>query len=64
MLRAQELFNSTENLCWGVVTVRKQIVDWFSEEDRVAGWEDTDEETDILTDNDYVLYIAAKTTSS
>ncbi len=29
ILRAQELFNSTENLCWDVVTVRKQIVDWF-----------------------------------
>jgi hypothetical protein len=64
MLRAQELFNSTENLCWGVVTVRKPIVDWFSEEERVAGWEDTDEETDILTENDYAQYMAAKTPPS
>jgi len=64
MLRAQELFDSTENLCWGVVTVRKQIVDWFPEEDRVAGWDDTDEETDILTDNDYAEYMSGKTTSS
>lgn len=64
MLRAQELFTCTENLCWDVVTVRKQIVDWFSEEERVAGWEDTDEETDILADNDYAQYMAAKASKS
>lgn len=63
ILRAQEIFDSTE-LCWGVVTVRKQIVDWFSEEERVAGWEDTDEETDILTENDYAQYMATKTSKS
>lgn len=64
MLRAQEVFDATENLCWDVVTVRKQIVDWFSEEERVAGWEDTDEETDILTANDYAQYMTAKTPKS
>jgi hypothetical protein len=58
MLRAQEIFDQTENLCWGVVTVRKQIVDWLSEEERIAGWEDTDDETDILTENDYAQYVA------
>lgn len=46
--RAQELFDTTDDLCWGVITVRKQVVDWFYEEDRIAGWEDTDEEFDIM----------------
>lgn len=46
--RAQELFDTTDDLCWGVVTVRKQVLDWFYEEDRIAGWEDTDEEIDII----------------
>src|ERR1051326_3798769 len=46
--RAQELFDTTDDLCWGVVTVRKQVVDWFYEEDGIAGWEETDEEIDIL----------------
>ena len=69
--RAQEVFNSTDNLCWSVVTVRKQIVDWFSEEDdcfsdeqRVAGWKDTDEETDILAEDAYAQYMAAKAPNS
>jgi hypothetical protein len=43
--RAQELFETTDNFCWEVVTVRKQVVDWFYEEDRIAGW---DEEIDIM----------------
>jgi hypothetical protein len=46
--RAQELFDTTDDLCWGVVTVRKQVVDWFYEEDGIAGWEETDEEIDII----------------
>lgn len=36
MLRAQELFNSTEHLCWEVVTVRRQIVDWWTRIDMRA----------------------------
>ena len=46
--RAQELFDTTDDLCLGVVTVRKQVVDWFYEEDGIAGWEETDEEIDIV----------------
>lgn len=64
MLRAQELFNSTEHLCWEVVTVRKQIVDWFSEEERVAGWEDNRRRTVLLTETDYAEYMAAKAPKS
>lgn len=45
---AQVLFDTTDDLAWGVVTVRKQVVDWFYEEDGIAGWEETDEEFDIM----------------
>jgi hypothetical protein len=46
--RAQQLFDITDDLCWGVVTVRKRVVDWFYEEKRIAEWEETDEEIDIM----------------
>ncbi|HJP90900.1 MAG TPA: hypothetical protein VJ875_03030 [Pyrinomonadaceae bacterium] len=46
--RAHEVFDTTDDLCWGVVTVRKQVVDWFYEEDEIAGWEETGEEFDIM----------------
>ena len=49
LLRAQELFDTTDDLCWDVVTVRKQVVDWFYEEHQIAGWEYTDEEIAIVT---------------
>jgi len=60
MLRAQEIFTSTNNLCWNVVTVTKQIVVWLSEETLLARWKDTEEETPILTDDAYALYLSAK----
>lgn len=60
MQRAQEIFTTTENLCWKVVTVTKQIVVWLSEEQLLAMWKDTEEETAILTDDDYALYLSAK----
>ena len=43
MQRAQEIFTTTENLCWKVVTVTKQIVVWLSEEPLLAMWKDTEE---------------------
>ena len=46
--RAQILFDTTDDLAWGVVTVTKQVVDWFYEEHGIAGWEETDEEFDIM----------------
>ena len=46
--RAQELFDTTDDLCWEVVTVRKQVVDWYYEEEQIAGWEYTDEEITIM----------------
>lgn len=49
LLRAQEVFDTTDDLCWDVVTVRKQVVDWFYEEHQIAGWEYTDEEITIMT---------------
>jgi hypothetical protein len=60
MRRAQEIFTTTNNLCWKVVTVTKQIVVWLSEEQLLAVWKDTEEETEILTDDDYALYMSAK----
>jgi hypothetical protein len=60
MRRAQEIFNTTNNLCWKVVTVTKQIVVWLSEEQLLAMWKDTEEETAILTDDAYALYLSAK----
>ncbi len=60
MRRAQEIFTTTNNLCWKVVTVTKQIVVWLSEEQLLAMWKDTEEETEILTDDDYALYLSAK----
>lgn len=46
--RAQEIFDATDDLCWEAVTVRKQVVDWFYEEEQLAGWEYTDEEVAIM----------------
>ena len=60
MQRAQEIFTTTDNLCWKVSPVTKQIVVWLSEETLLAMWEDTEEETQILTDDDYALYLSAK----
>ena len=60
MRRAQEIFSVTPNLCWKTVTVTKQIVVWLSEEQLLARWKDTEEETPILTDDDYALYLSAK----
>ena len=60
MQRAHEVFTTTNNLCWKTVTVRKQIVVWLSEETLLARWKDTEEETAILTDDDYALYLSAK----
>jgi len=60
MQRGQEIFSTTNNLCWKVITVRKQIVTWFLEEQRAAGWKDTEEETEILIDDDYAHYLLAK----
>jgi hypothetical protein len=60
MRRAQEIFTTTNNLCWKVVTITKQIVVRLSEETLLAMWEDTEEETQILTDDDYALYLSAK----
>jgi hypothetical protein len=60
MRRAQEIFNTTNNLCWKVVTVTKQIVVCLLEEQLLAMWKDTDEETAILSDDAYALYLSAK----
>ena len=60
MQRAHEVFTTTNNLCWKTVTVRKQIVVWLSEETLLARWKDTEEETAILADDDYALYLSAK----
>lgn len=60
MRRGQEIFTTTNNLCWKVVTVTKQIVVWLSEEQLLATWKDIEEETEILTDDDYALYLSAK----
>lgn len=60
MRRAQEIFTTTNNLCWKVVTVTKQIVIWLSEETLLARWKDTEEEIAILTDDAYALYLSAK----
>ena len=60
MRRAQEIFNTTNNLCWKVVTVTKQIVVCLLEEQLLAMWKDTDEETGILSDDAYALYLSAK----
>ena len=60
MRRAQEIFSTTPTLCWKIVTVTKQIVVWLSEEQLLAMWKDTEEETAILTDDDYALYLSAK----
>ena len=34
----------TVSLCWGCVTVTKQIVGWFVEEDCIAEWVNSDSE--------------------
>lgn len=60
MRRGQEIFTTTTNLCWKVVTLTKQIVVWLSEEQLLATWKDTEEQTEILTDDDYALYLSAK----
>ena len=60
MRRAQEIFTTTNNLCWKVVTVTKQIVVSLSEATLLATWKDTEEETAILTDDAYALYLSAK----
>ena len=60
MQRGQQLFSTTDNLCWKVVTVTKQIVVWLPEEQLLAMWKDTEEETEILTDDDYARYLSAK----
>ena len=60
MRRAQEVFTTTNNLCWKVVTVTKQIVVWLLEDKLLARWKDTEEETEILSDDDYALYLSAK----
>jgi hypothetical protein len=60
MQRAEEIFITTNNLCWKVVTVTKQILVWLSEEMLLAIWKDTEEETAILTDDAYALYLSAK----
>jgi hypothetical protein len=60
MRRAQEIFTTTNNLCWKVVTVTKQIVVWLLEEQLLAVWKDTDEEIAILTDDAYALYLSAQ----
>ena len=60
MGRGQEIFTTTTNLCWKVVTLTKQIVVWLSEEQLLATWKDTEEQTEILTDDDYALYLSAK----
>jgi hypothetical protein len=36
------------------------MVVWLSEEKLLARWKDTEEETAILTDDDYALYLSAK----
>lgn len=33
----QGIYSTTE-LYWGVVTIQKQVVDWYVEEDRIAEW--------------------------
>src|SRR5215207_7108287 len=60
MRRAQEIFTITNNLCWKVVTVTKQIVVWLSEATLLAMWADTEEEFAILTDDAYAVYLSAK----
>jgi len=60
MRRAQEIFSTTPNLCWKIVTVTKQIVVWLSEEELLARWKDTEEQTAILTHDDYALFLSAR----
>lgn len=63
MKRGQEVYDTTQ-LCWGVVMVRKEIVDWFVEEDRIAEWRDAGDEDEISATNHYTDYLAAHTSPS
>jgi len=42
--RAREIYAAAigpggEGLCWGIVTVQKEVLEWFVQEDNVAHWE-------------------------
>jgi hypothetical protein len=67
MQRAQEIYNDAvaepNNLCWGTVSIRKQVVAWpnHDEEKILAEWQDAGEADEILSENDYSLYLAKLT---
>lgn len=46
--KAEEIVESGET-AFGAVTVQKQVVDWFVEEDRVAEWRDAGESEEITS---------------
>ena len=50
MKYGQEVFDreaALSSLCWGVVTVSKQVIDWLSEDDGIAEWTDGNESEEI-----------------
>ena len=60
MRRAQEIFNTTNNLCWKVVTVTKQIVVWLLEEQDCDFFVSIFPHCQKLTDDAYALYRSAQ----
>lgn len=64
MKRGQEIYiaATTEpiNLCWGVVSVRKQVVgyDDYDEERIIADWQDGDDDEEIMSNDCYSLWLA------
>jgi hypothetical protein len=64
MRRGQEIFDAATaepiNLCWGVVSVRKQVVgyDDYDEERIIADWQDGGDSEEILSETDYAEWIA------
>jgi hypothetical protein len=63
MKRGQEIYNAATaepiNLCWGVVSVRRQFVgyDDYDEERIVADWQDGGDDEEIMSDDCYSLWL-------
>lgn len=66
MRRGQEIYDAATadpiNLCWGVVSVRKQIVgyDDYDDERIIADWQDGGDSEEILSEADYSEWLAAQ----
>jgi hypothetical protein len=66
MWRGQEIYNAATsepiNLCWGVVSVRKQVVgyDDYDDERIIADWQDGDDSEEIISETAYTEWFASR----